>query len=285
MHVNGTAQPGTDEYLHEREWARAGRLLHRSRYAIALTGAGLSSDSGIPTFHGTDGLWTRQGGPPMDSYQRFLRDPAAWWRRRRADDFDPAGQLARAIARAQPNPGHVALAGLQRAGYLRTIITQNIDNLHSVAGSDRLLEIHGNHTLVRCIVCEARSRSDQIRRDELPPRCDRCGGIIKPDTVLFGEPIPPSTLERCQDAALRADCILVVGTSALVAPAADLPVLVWRTGGVLIEINVAETELTPFCDVVLREPAAQVLPKLFAAVDELELDEPEARSTGVRHGT
>ncbi|HLZ69077.1 MAG TPA: Sir2 family NAD-dependent protein deacetylase [Dehalococcoidia bacterium] len=279
-----TASAEGSETTPEEQILRAARLLHRARYAIALTGAGLSKESGIPTFRGEGGLWTRDGEPPMNGYQIFLRDPADHWRRR-IDPGASSNELGEAIERAQPNPGHVAFAELERLGYLRAVVTQNIDNLHRLAGSERLLEIHGNRTLLRCIGCEARYRPDQVPTDELPPRCDRCGGIIKSDTVMFGEPIPRSVLERCFDAAERADLCLVAGTSALVTPAADLPVTVWRSGGALIEVNTDETALTPYCAAVLSGPSGELLPRLVEAVNELERREPQTRGSGLeRHG-
>src|SRR5579875_1302874 len=188
----------------EADIAEAARLLHRARYAIALTGAGLSKESGIPTFRGEGGLWTRNGEPPMNAYQLFLRDPAAWWRTRLDETGQPGNELTAAIAAARPNPGHEALVELERDGYLRWTVTQNIDNLHLAAGQERLLEIHGNRTLMRCIECGARMRPELVPIDELPPRCDRCGGVIKSDTVMFGEPIPRETLRACFREADRA---------------------------------------------------------------------------------
>lgn len=261
---------------------RAARLLHRSRHAMALTGAGLSKESGIPTFRGEGGLWTRNGEPPMNGFQLFMRDPEGWWQRRLAEGSEPFNELTAAIKAATPNPGHEALAELERLGYLRTVVTQNIDNLQRVAGSERLLEIHGNRTLLRCLGCETRYPLEKVPTDELPPRCDRCGGIIKSDTVMFGEPIPRQVLEDCFEAAGRADCILVVGTSALVTPAADLPVMVWRNGGAMIEVNVEETQLSRFCAAVLHGPSGELLPRLVAAVKRRDESAPDERGAGLR---
>ncbi len=264
----------------DAEIERAATLLHRSRYAIALTGAGLSKESGIPTFRGEGGLWTRDGEPPMNGFQIFMRDPVKWWNQRLTETSTPTNELAIAIAAAEPNAGHLALAELERLGYLRTVVTQNIDNLHRRAGSERLLEIHGNRTLLRCVGCEARYRAEQVPTDELPPHCDRCGGVIKSDTVMFGEPIPRSVLEDCFDAAARADCMLVIGTSALVTPAADLPVEVWRSGGALIEINVDETALSRFCSATLTGRSGELLPRLLRAVQNRDATQPSERGVG-----
>ncbi|HZU76846.1 MAG TPA: Sir2 family NAD-dependent protein deacetylase, partial [Dehalococcoidia bacterium] len=263
----------------------AARLLHRARYGIALTGAGLSKESGIPTFRGEGGLWTKHGEPPMNGYQIFMRDPESWWRRRLEQLDAPRDELGIAIAQAQPNAGHHAFVELERLGYLRTVVTQNVDNLHRAAGSERLLEIHGNRTLLRCVECEARWTPDRVPTDELPPRCDRCGGIIKSDTVMFGEPIPPSVLRRCFEAAERADVCLVAGTSVLVTPAADLPFMVLRNGGAVIEANTDETPLTRFSAAALRGPTGVLLPLLVAALKRLDETEPQTRGAGlVRRG-
>ncbi len=264
------------------ELERAGRLLHQSRFAIALTGAGLSKESGVPTYRGEGGLWTRDGEPPLNGFQIFMQNPASWWEQRLAAATKPTNELALAIAAAEPNAGHNALVDLERGGYLRTVITQNIDDLHRRAGADRLLEIHGNRTMLRCIDCEARYTAGQVPTDELPPRCDRCGGIIKSDTVMFGEPIPKQVLEACYSAASRADCVLVVGTSALVTPAADLPLIVWRSGGVLIEVNVDATPLTRLGSATLRGRSGELLPLLASAVEKQQSEAPDERGRGVR---
>jgi len=257
------------------------RALAAGKKNAARRGAALIfiDEAGGP---GGGGLWTRDGEPPMNGFQLFMGDPEDWWRRRLAEQSGPSNELAAAIVGAKPNPGHEALATLERLGYLGTTITQNVDNLHRAAGSERLLEIHGNRTLMRCLDCEGRFPTENIPTDELPPRCDRCGGIIKSDTVMFGEPIPRQVLEDCFEAATHADCILVAGTSALVTPAADLPVMVWRHGGALIEVNVDETPLTRFCAATLRGPSGELLPRVLEAVEARERTDPDERGAGLR---
>jgi NAD-dependent protein deacetylase/lipoamidase len=240
---------------------RAAVCLARARYAIALTGAGLSVESGIPPFRGPGGLWTRHGEPPLDGYQRFLRNPKAAWEER-LNPSGPMRELWETLAAARPNPGHLALVQLEEIGVLKCVITQNVDNLHRAAGSQRLLEIHGNATLIRCIECVARFPRGAIDFAELPPRCPRCHGILKSDTVSFGEPIPPDILAHCFEEAEQADCMLVAGTSATVYPAAQFPVSIHQRGGDLLEVNPYESELTPLCRVVLRGPSGEVLPEL-----------------------
>jgi NAD-dependent deacetylase len=249
----------------EQEIARAGRALAAARHVVALTGAGLSVESGIPPFRGPGGLWTKFGEPPMDGYQRFLRDPRAAWQERLAPRAPWARALAETLAAAKPSAGHRALAELERRGLCAALVTQNIDDLHRQAGQENLLEIHGNHFLLRCIGCHARFTRDELPVDpqSLPPHCPSCGAVVKGDTVHFGEPIPPDVLRRCYEEVERCDCMLVVGTSATVYPAADFPLEVLRRGGCVIEVNPDDTELTPLATFTLRGPGGGVLERLL----------------------
>jgi NAD-dependent deacetylase len=262
----------TDEL--DSEIDRAARLVSGARHAIALTGAGLSVESGIPPFRGPGGLWTKYGEPPLDGYQRFLRDPRAHWESRLRPTEGWAKGLRETLERAKPNAGHAALAELERDGRLASLITQNIDDLHGQAGTRSLLEIHGNARLLRCVECVTRYTRDQLHidPDALPPRCEGCGGIVKEDTVSFGEPIPPDVLRGCYAAVERSDCMLVVGTSATVYPAAEFPYEVLRRGGSVIEVNPHESELTEALRLAaqqgattlsLRGPAGAVLQRLL----------------------
>jgi len=244
---------------------RATDAVMRARHMIALTGAGMSVESGIPPFRGPGGLWTKHGEPPMNGFQRFLADPKKAWQ----DRLEPRGpmrELWEALAAARPNPGHVALADLEALGVLKALITQNVDDLHRQAGTKRLLEIHGNATLIRCLECVVRFGRDEIALDELPPRCPRCGGLLKSDTVSFGEPIPPDVLRRCQEESERADCVIVAGTSATVYPAAQFPISVHERGGTLIEVNPHPSEITSLCAISLRAESGLALPQLALRV-------------------
>jgi len=245
----------------------AARCLVDASYVIALTGAGLSVESGIPPFRGPGGLWTKYGEPPMNGFERFLADPQRAWQER-LDPQGPMRELFQALAAARPNLGHFAFAELERLGVLRATISQNIDDLHRQAGSKRLLEIHGNATLVRCLECVARYAREEIDTSRLPPECPRCGGLLKSDVVSFGEPIPVDVLSECERESALADCVLVAGTSATVYPAAGFALDVLERGGTLVEINPHETELTPVCRVSLRAPSGDVLPRIAAKVAE-----------------
>jgi len=201
----------------------------------------------------------------MNGYQRFLADPAQAWRERLSPS-GPMRELWNTVQAAQPNPGHHALVQLEALGILHCVITQNIDNLHRAAGSRRVAEIHGNALLIRCIACVSRFPRDAIGLEELPPRCPQCGGILKSDTVSFGEPIPADVLAECFAESEHCDCMLVAGTSATVYPAAQFPLDVRERGGALIEVNPYDTELTPHCTVSLRGPSGLVLPQLVTRI-------------------
>jgi NAD-dependent deacetylase len=202
----------------------------------------------------------------MNGYERFLADPAQAWRER-LNPKGPMLELWKTLEAAHPNAGHTALVRLEELGILRWLITQNVDGLHPIAGSRNLSEIHGNARLIRCLECSTRWPREQIAVDELPPHCSRCGGILKSDTVSFGEPIPQDVLDRCFAESEQCDCMIVVGTSATVYPAAQFPLDVRQRGGVLIEINLYESEITPFCNISLRGTAATVLPRLVANIE------------------
>ncbi len=249
----------------------AARTLTAASHTVALTGAGLSVESGIPPFRGKGGLWTKHGEPPMDGSQRFLRDPRKAWQDRLSPRESWAKALHDTLARAKPNPGHRSLAELERLGCCECVITQNIDDLHHQAGTQSLLEIHGNHRLLRCLDCNTRFEPKEVVVDpeNLPPKCPRCDGLIKGDTVQFGEPIPPDVLRDCFEQVARADCMLVAGTSATVYPAAEFPFEVLNRGGVVVEINPEPTELTGRATLSLVGPGGPVLERVVHHVSAL----------------
>jgi len=246
----------------------AARLVVASKHVVALVGAGHSVESGIPPFRGPGGLWTKYGEPDMLGYQRFMRDPKKWWEET-LSDTGPMRELLDALAQARPNPGHYALAELEQLGQLQHIITQNIDNLHQEAGSTTITEIHGSRVKLRCIACTTRWPVEEFAIEEVPPKCPQCGGMVKTDTVLFGEPIPHDALNECIRQTNMCDCMLLVGTSGVVYPAAGFPQDVKMSGGQLIELNPNETALTPLCDIIVRAPAATSLPMLVERVRQL----------------
>jgi NAD-dependent deacetylase len=249
----------------EQAITRAAELISNARHTVALVGAGLSAESGIPTFRGPDGLWTRIGEPTIDGWDLFRRDPRAWWEQALSPQPERKA-FAEAIAAAAPNPGHFALADLEHMGKLAHVITQNVDDLHRQAGSLCLTEIHGNRTRVRCMNCSLREPLENISLERLPPACPECGGVMKNDTVMFGEPIPQDALIECERQTARADLFLTIGTSAVVYPAAMFPQMAKRRGAPLIEINPNETDLSYLADVIVRAPSGEALPEIVKRV-------------------
>jgi NAD-dependent deacetylase len=232
--------------------------LHRSTPVAVLTGAGISAESGVPTFRGPDGLWRSYRAEDLATPEAFRRDPELvwqWYAWRRS-----------VIGGCRPNAAHQALTEMEQALDNFVLITQNVDGLHGLAGSRRVLELHGNIWRLRCTVhCGPawENRGDLL--PELPPRCPACGALARPDVVWFGEALPGDVLGAALDAARRCKLMLVIGTSALVQPAASLPLLALENGAHLVEINPQPTPLSHLADEVLREPAAQALPRWGAA--------------------
>ncbi len=260
--------PESDFTIDERldaQLARVAEELCSARYVVAFTGAGMSVESGIPPFRGEGGLWTKYGEPPMDGYQKFMADPAEAWREQLNPSAPWAIGLAETLGNAKPNDGHHALAELERRGIVKSVITQNVDDLHRQAGSREVHEIHGNYHWLRCVACEARFAKGALEVDPeaLPPHCPECGGVVKNDTVQFGEPIPPAVLEACQRETFRCDAMLMVGTSATVYPAAGFPMEVRSSGGALFEINPEPSELSSIATHSLRGPAGATLTRLL----------------------
>ena len=250
----------------------AAALVQSSRHVVAFSGAGLSVESGIPPYRGPGGLWTKHGQPPLLSYKQFAQDPKGWWESRlsaETESGNPIYEMKLAVDRASPNPGHLALAELEGRGLLRCVITQNVDNLHHEAGSRALLEIHGNRTRLRCLQCGKRCPRDGFPLSELPPRCPECDGLLKMDTVMFGEKIPPDMLQACWTETRACDCMLLIGASGMVNPAAQMPVVAHQNGATLIEINISETPLTRLCHVTLSGPSGEVLPLLVDRIQSI----------------
>ena len=247
---------------------KAAQTILNSDYVIALVGAGMSVESGIPPFRGPGGLWTKYGEPDGSSFERFLDDPKGWWE----SYSKPQGymkELVETIESAKPNPAHYALVDMEKLGVLKHIISQNVDNLHVRAGSKALSEIHGNMFKLRCIACHQHYELDAIDRTVLPPHCP-CGGLVKTDGVMFGEPIPPKVLDRCQEETEKCDCMILIGTSGTIYPAAGFPSTAKYRGAKLIEVNPYETPFTDMCEVILRAPAAESMPKIVKRVKELK---------------
>jgi NAD-dependent deacetylase len=242
---------------------RAAELLAAARNGLALTGAGVSAESGIPTFRGDGGLWTKYDPVKVASIDAFMQDPTAYWRVSKE-----RGGVALA---ARPNAGHFALAAFEAAGMLAAIVTQNTDGLHQDSGSRRVIEVHGSSRSVQCLDCGAREPRSEVQarlNEEMPPRCRMCGGtFLKPTVVLFGEPMPAQAIQEAFALAREADVMLVVGSSLVVHPAADIPVAAVSSGARLIVVNAEPTPLDSLAEVVIHGRSGEVLPELLSYLD------------------
>ena len=242
-------------------------IMRSANYVVAMTGAGMSVESGIPPFRGADGLWTKYGTPSMDGFSQFREDPTGWWNRRINEKIDAhILELRDALTNAKPHAGHFALAGMEQAGVLNSVVTQNIDGLDEKAGLVNLIEIHGNRQKLRCLDCGRRESLGDIVPLFAPDPCTECGGLIKFDTVMFGEPIPDDVMAAARAEIDRADCVLAIGTSATVRPASGLLWIAEASGANIIEINPGKTKITPLCEVSLRATAGRALPALLNAL-------------------
>ena len=232
--------------------ARAGA----ARRVVVLTGAGISAESGVPTFRDAQtGLWASYDPTELATPEAFGRDPALVW-----NWYAWRRQL---VAKARPNAGHLALARWEAAGIELTVVTQNVDGLHLRAGSRRVIELHGD--IARTVCSVERSEVTGWEQDErTPPRCPSCGAALRPDVVWFGEMLPEGAVEAAVRAIEAADLVLSVGTSSLVQPAASLPLAALRHGIPVVEVNPGETPLTAQVDFSLRGTAGEVLPVLVA---------------------
>lgn len=230
------------------------KLLVDLKQCVVLTGAGISAESGIPTFRSQGGLWEKYDPAVYASIEVFRTAPSKYWILR--------GDFIRNYDRYQPNNAHLALAELEQMGIVQCVITQNIDGLHKKAGSKQVIEIHGSLREIYCLACGKEFRAPHVP-DGTPPSCS-CGGVLKPNTVLFGEPVPMEALMKAQEASARCRIMLLVGTSAVVQPAASLPSLAKQNGARIMEINVEKA--FPDADYLIMEKAGTALPQIVAEV-------------------
>ncbi len=231
-------------------------------YVVALTGAGISIASGIPPFRGKGGLWERFDPMEIAHIDAFMQDPARVW-----DIL--VREMKGVIDRARPNDGHLGLARLEQLGKLKTVITQNIDGLHQAAGNSDVIEFHGSFAWQRCMDCGKKYETRKVDISQIPPRCD-CGGILRPDAVFFGEMIPTEALLRSRQAAAACDLMLVVGTSAVVQPAALMPVIAKDSGARVVEINPEKTPLTgEISDYLIMGGAGEVMNRIVEKLEQM----------------
>lgn len=231
---------------------RAAKILRQAKHAIAFTGAGISVESGVPAFRGSQGLWTRYD-PKVLEIDYFLKNGEECWPYIKEIFYDHFG-------RAVPNAAHRALARMEQAGLLKCVVTQNIDDLHQRAGSRAVYEFHGNSSRLLCLKCGAAVAADKVDWDRLPPRCPRDRSILKPDFIFFGEAIPPQAAQGAFENAARSDVCVVVGSTGEVTPAAFVPVRAKEKGAFIIEVNPEESRFTrEITDLYLPGKAGEVL--------------------------
>ncbi len=244
-----------------RDLKRAAEALADARRVSVLTGAGVSAESGVPTFRAEDGLWENHRIEDVATPEALQRNPRTVW-----EFYEMRRKNMQAVA---PNPGHRALAMLEGVFDEFTVVTQNIDGLHQRAGSQRVLEVHGSLWRAKCLrECGRVADPFPYPAAELPPPCE-CGSVLRPDVVLFGESLPMETFEEAARASADSDVALSIGTSSAVWPAAGIPLVAGEAGAFLIEVNPQPTELTPRFDVSLRGPAGVVLPRLAEMVERV----------------
>ena len=231
-----------------RQW------LHEAGSVAVLTGAGISAESGVPTFRGEGGLWRQYRAEELATPEAFAHDPRLVW-----EWYDWRRGI---VAETRPNPGHEALAELERQLADFTLVTQNVDGLHDLAGSSHPLKLHGDIWELRCTRCSHQEVNRDVPLGEIPPRCE-CGALLRPNIVWFGEALPAGVSEAAWGRSEQADLFLVVGTSALVQPAASLPLAARSKGARLVEINLEPTLISDRCDVSLLGPSGEILPQLI----------------------
>jgi NAD-dependent deacetylase len=242
---------------------KAAELLRHSTATVALTGAGISTPSGIPDFRSAKtGLWSQVDPFEVASIWGFYAHPEAF--------YDWIRPLLRKLVAARPSPAHRVLAAMEQHGLLEMVVTQNVDSLHQAAGSRRVEELHGHTRTATCLACNYCTPTapfwSLVINGGVPPPCPECGGLLKPDVILYGEPLPHGAIVAAQQAALHCDVILVIGTSLEVMPAADLPWLAHRRGGRVILVNLTPTCLEDQADVVIQADVVKAMRELWKAL-------------------
>ncbi|MFW9891640.1 MAG: NAD-dependent deacetylase [Candidatus Thorarchaeota archaeon] len=240
------------------ELERARQLVVRSSKITALTGAGISVDSGIPDFRSEGGLWERYDPHEYATIESFMRNPIKFWTMGR--------ELAETILQAKPNSAHIGLSKLESDKKLLGVITLNIDNLHQAAGNQRIVELHGNYLRAHCIECNKEFVGEAVHKrvvsGEIPPKCDACNGVLKSEAILFGEPLPEKAMEEAINLCRKTDLMMVIGTSLTIYPAAFLPQLAKNAGAKIILINLEGINRDNVADIVIRGRATEIIPKL-----------------------
>lgn len=238
----------------ENDITRAYEIVREASRITVLTGAGISAESGVPIFRGKEGLWNNYRPEELATPKAFFDNPATVW-----EWYDWRRSL---MKKAEPNHGHFALSELERQKEKFTLITQNVDGLHQLAGSENIIELHGNLWEIRCIKCNNTERNYLVPMPQLPPKCSRCSEIMRPNIVWFGEIIPMQKIDRCILAIEDSDLFIIIGTSGLVEPAASFGFIAKENNKTVIEINLDTTPGTGLYDLSLKAKSGELLPLL-----------------------
>lgn len=236
--------------------------LASAKSIVFFTGAGISAESGISTFRGKDGIWNKLRPEELASFDAFMKNPDMvweWYQYRR-----------KIINESQPNAGHSAIAGFEKYYEKVSVVTQNVDNLHGRAGSKTIFELHGNIERNYCVKCKTFYNSADYQFKDKTPKCEKCGGLVRPDIVWFGEMLPQDVFAGAEKAAELSDICFVVGTSAVVYPAAYIPITAKKNGSFIVEINIEATELTGSADLSVFGKSGEILPMILEKVKELK---------------
>ena len=247
---------------------QATEIIANSKYIVAFTGAGISTESGIPDFRSAEGIWTKFDPYEYASYQGFLKDPSKYW--------TMAKETRKIVVEAEPNEAHKALATLeQEYCKLKAVVTQNIDFLHTRAGNSKVFELHGTYQKNFCMDCKGEfSLEDigiQLDSNLITPKCE-CGGVIKSSSILFGEPLPAKVFQEATKEVENSDCLIVIGTSLLVHPAASLPLIAAASGSKVIIINKEPTNSDYLAKVVIRGNATSVMDKILDRLGKMVIN-------------
>ena len=243
--------------------ARAAKDILHSKKTIAFTGAGISVESGIPDFRSAQGLWQKYDPEEYAHIHAFYSNPDKVWLMLK--------EMFSLIMAAKPNPAHIGLAELERMGLLSSVITQNVDGLHQSAGNTNVIEFHGTHRTLSCLNCSTKIEGTSLTLEDLPPRCSRCSSLLKPDVVFFGEPIPWEAQIMSFKESKSCSAVLVIGTSAVVYPAATIPITAKERGAIVIEINTEPTPLTnQISDYLICGSAGETIPAIVEEVKKVK---------------
>lgn len=257
----------TLEPIERKSIKKAAKLLLNSEFAIVLTGAGISTESGIPDFRGDSGIWKKYKPKIYGSIQSFLSDPTKFWKM--------AEEIAPTLFNAKPNTGHYAITDLEKMNIIKAVITQNIDELHQKAGTVIVYEVHGNINRFTCLGCRASYTKEQIlnklkKEKKSSPGCNYCGAPLKPSVVLFGENLPNFEKYMSIDLAKNSDVMLIAGSSLTVAPICDLPLYTIREGGKLIIVNDEPTYLDERAEIVINNKTGNILPLILEEIKKIK---------------